>query len=300
MKLVQPIEITDARLLSTNVPEHLYPNYDAGYSYSMGARVHVIGSDIHELYESIVDDNLGNTPGTSPDKWVYVSTTNPRLMFDRSVTTQTLNPDLIDVELQTTGRIRGLALFNVSAREAQVTVTDEIDGEVYDRTVSLVSDSGVSNWYDYFFEPVIRLSDLVLVDLPAYAAPRLRIQLRGGTDEEVACGTVAVGSTTDFGATQYGAEVGIQDFSIKDQDDWGNYSIIQRAYRKRATFTVSIPAVKVDATQQLLASLRSTPVVYIGADSYSSTAIYGFYKDFTIEIAYPLYSICSIEIEGLT
>lgn len=299
MKIVQPITITDAALLSTNVPEVLYPNYDAGLSYSIGDRVHVVSTDSHKVYESLTDANINNNPATSTANWAFVSVTNPYLMFDKSVTSQTEYPDEITVEIQTVGRVLALALLNVSAAQVQVTMTDPVEGIVYDETHSLVSTSGIDSWYDYFFEPVSRLQDLTISTLPSHASPVIRVSLTGN-NETVMCGTLAIGPTTNTGATQHGATVGIQDFSVKQQDDFGNYSIVERAFRKRATFTVIVPAANVDTLHQLLASLRATPVVYIGSDSYASTAIYGFYKDYTIEIAYPLFSICSIEIEGLT
>lgn len=299
MKIVRPITINDAALLSSNVSETLYPPYDAGYIFDLGARVHVIGENLHQVYESLVDDNLGNTPATSPTKWAYVSATNPWLMFDQSVTSQTSNPDSIEVSIQTTGRATCLTLLNVSAAEAHVQMVDAVDGVVYDRVFSLVSNSGITNWYAYFFSPVVRLQDLIVVDMPAYASAIVNVTL-SAPGEEVLCGALLLGPPITAGGTEYGATVGIQDFSIKQQDEWGNYSIVQRAFRKRAAFSVIVEAARVDALEAQLAALRATPVVYIGTDEYASTVIYGFYKDHSIDIAYPTESVLSIEIEGLT
>ncbi len=299
MKIVVPISIDDAALLSTNVSETLYTPYDAGYVFSTGDRVQVVGPDLHQVYESLVDSNVGNTPSTSPTKWIYVSTTNPRLMFDGSVTSQTENADSINVSIQTHGRNPCLTLLNLSAAEARVQMIDDLDGTVYDETHSLVSDSGVDDWYSYFFEPVVRLKDLTVLNMPAYASPIVNITL-SAAGETVKCGAALLGPFSEVGDTQYGATVGIQDFSVKQQDDFGNYSIVERAFRKRAAFTVLIDAVRVDTLQQLLASLRAIPAIYIGSDLYASTAVYGFFKDFTIEIAYPKESLCTIEVEGLT
>lgn len=299
MRIVQPIIIDDAALLSTNVSETLYTPYDAGYSFGLGDRAQVVDVDVHQVYESLQAGNIGHTPATSPTWWIYVSTTNPRLMFDRSVTSQTENADSIDVSIQTHGRNPCLTLLNVSAAEAHVQMVDELDGIVYDQTFSLVSDSGIDDWYSYFYEPVVRLQDLTVLDMPGYASPIVNVTLTE-TDGTVKCGALLLGPPTHIGGTEFGATVGIQDFSIKQQDDFGNYSIVERAFRKRATFTVIIDAVRVDTLQALLASLRATPTLYIGTDSYASTAVYGFFKDFAIEIAYPTESICSLEIEGLT
>jgi hypothetical protein len=57
----------------------------------------------------------------------------------------------------------------------------------------------------------------------------------------------------------------------------------------------------IDDVVTTLAAYRSTPIVWIGADNiYTSLIVYGFYKDFDVDIAYPTVSYCSLTIEGLT
>ena len=41
------------------------------------------------------------------------------------------------------------------------------------------------------------------------------------------------------------------------------------------------------------------PAVYVGADDYDAAIIYGFFKDFSIDITFSNASVCSIELEGL-
>jgi hypothetical protein len=55
----------------------------------------------------------------------------------------------------------------------------------------------------------------------------------------------------------------------------------------------------VAALHSVLSKYRAIPVVYIGSSSYEPSYVFGFYKDFNIEIPHPAYSLCSIEIEGL-
>jgi hypothetical protein len=299
MKVVVPMAISDSTLISTNVPENLYPIWDSGYVYGKGQRVHVIGPNTHQVYESLTEGNTGHTPASTPAHWAYVSPTNPWKMLDRSVTSQTEHPNKIQTEIRTRGRALAIAVLNASAKSVKIEMLDAVDGVVHNQTYSMVSSSGVDDWYDYFFEPVVRLQDLLITDLPSYSSPVLRVTL-DGEDEVVKCGALVVGPISDFGHTQYGVEVGIRDFSRKEQDDFGNYTIIERAFSKRAKYPLLLPKSKVDGAHQMLASLRATPVVYIGTEEYSSTAVYGFYVDFNIEIAYQEYSVCTVEVEGLT
>lgn len=116
----------------------------------------------------------------------------------------------------------------------------------------------------------------------------------------VSCGAVIVGLSREIGGTAFGASLGITDFSIKQADDFGNLTVVERAYSKTGDFTVFVANTFVDTLQDLLARLRATPALYIGSDSFASSAIYGFFKEFSVAIPYPDFSVCTIQIEGLT
>lgn len=299
MKIIRPMTVDDAALIASTVPETDYPHYLGGTTYALGTRVIYVLANVHKVYESLAAANLNHTPPSSPTWWLDIGQTNRWRMFDTSVTSQTSKADHIDVTVQGEGRINALALINISAIGANVIMTDAIDGVVYDQTFSLVSTAGITNWYSYFFEPIVRLTDLVVLDMPPYSSPEVRVYLQE-SGETVAVGVMVLGFQVDVGGTQYGAGVGIQDYSVKTQDTFGNYTILERAFRKRATFTVFVERGKVDQLQKLLAEYRATPMVYIGSELYGATIVYGFYKDFNIAIARATESICTIELEGLT
>lgn len=298
MKLIRPQEIVDTVLTSSNVAENDYVAWSSGTTYALGDHVIVTTPDEHRIYESLQGTNIGHTPSTSPTWWLDTGATNRWRMFDNSVSAQTTNANSIAVVFAVSGRVDSVALLNISAAEVQITMTDSVEGVVYDRTIDLVSDSGVQDWYAYFFEPIVRISDLTVSDLPPYADASVAVTL-SDSGATVACGECVLGLSKEIGDTQYGARVGIQDYSIKTTDDFGNFTILERAYARRADFTVFVAAGFVDALQTLLASLRATPIVYVGSDEYASTIVFGFFKDFSIAIAYPGVSVCNIEIEGL-
>ena len=299
MKIIRPLAITDAILNSSNVAETDYPAYAAGTTYALADRIIVVAANVHQIYESLQAANIGNTPASSPTWWLYVGVTNRWKMFDQSITSQTSNADTIADTFTITGRADSVVLLNVNAASVHITMTDAIDGVVYDGAFSLVADSGIQDWYAYFFEPIVRITDKAVTDMPPYANAVIAITLTdtGGTP---LCGGCVIGQSKDIGGTQYGATVGIQDYSIKQRDVFGNYTILARAFNKRADFTVWVDAAYVDALENLLATYRATPTVYIGSDAYASTIVYGFYKDFSVDISYPTQSVCTIQLEGLT
>ena len=224
-----------------------------------------------------------------------------------SITSQTSNTTSIANVFATTGRIDSVALLNINAASVTITQTDATDGVVYDKTTSLVADSGIQDWFAYLFEPIIRVTDSVATDLLPYANSTISVTLTD-TGNTVLCGGMVLGLSKDISykvnnsptGIAASAKVGIQDYSIKQRDTFGNYTILQRAFNKKADFTVYIENSAVDSVVNLLSDYRATPTVYVGSSSFGSTIIYGFYKDFSVDIAYPTKSVCTISLEGLT
>ena len=158
---------------------------------------------------------------------------------------------------------------------------------------------GLGSAYQYNIGEYLQKDTLAVLDMPSYTNARLIVTLTA-TGKTVLCGELIFGSQLDLGDTQYGARLGIKDYSVKQRDDFGNMTVIERNYSKRATFLVMMDNDYIDYFLSLLASYRATPIVWIGSETYTSTHLLGFYIDFSIEIAYPTMSLCSIEIESLT
>lgn len=241
----------------------------------------------------------GTAPVTNETYWGRVDSTNRWRMHDSSSASQTSNTTSIVNVYAATGYTNAALFGNIDCSSIRVVMTDDIDGDVYDETVSGVSPSGIQDWYAYFTEPIVRKTDILFSDLPLYANTTITVTISGGTGNTVYCGLCYIGNMLNVGGTQYGMTLGIQDYSVKSQDDWGNYSITERAYSRKMNALVRVENDYVGALHSLLSKYRALPVVYIGSDSYEPSYVFGFYKDFNIEIPHPAYSLCSIEIEGL-
>lgn len=170
---------------------------------------------------------------------------------------------------------------------------------IYEQTFNLQSDSGITSWYEYFSEEIVFATDLILTDLPLYMSPTVRVVIDSSSGT-VSCPTMVLGQTKELGAVVYGARAGIQDYSKKSADEFGNYTIVQRAFARRTVLKLVVDNANIDELYQLLASYRTTPVVWVGTDDYACTVVFGFYKDFAVEVAQLQKSYLSLEIEGLT
>lgn len=297
MKIIEPLTVTDAILTASNIVENDHAEYVAGTTYVAGSRVIILST--HKIYESLQAANTGNDPATEPTWWLDVGATNRWQMFDESVGSQSSNADSIELTFAAVGRVNSIALLNIAADSVRITATDAIDGVVYDKTYPLNSVDGIIDWHTYFYNPIIRTTNLAIFDLPLYLGLSIDVTITdtGGT---AACGVCVIGYYTQIGGTQYGASVGIQDYSIKQQDSFGNYTILERAFNNKGSFDVLIDKKMVDRVHQLLAKYRAKPLVYAATDVYNSTTIYGFYRDFSVVISYLNQSLCTLEIEGLT
>lgn len=303
MKFIRPTAITDARLVSSSVPEADHPAWVAATSYTVGQRVIRIAT--HTIYENVIAGVNATLPELAPTRWLAVAPTSRWAMFDQKVGTVTTAANSMTIVLAP-GRINSLALLGLSA--ATVTVALVAGGEtVYSASTNLTSGVNVGDWYQYFYEPVYETSELVitnlidaaLLNLPAYGDGVLTIVITrtGGT---VSLGMLVVGLVTEVGNTQYGASVSIRDFSRKEPDAFGNYQLVERAYSQKLSLDVVVMKVDVDAVVKNVSRFRATNVVWIGSTAYGSLIVYGFIADWTMTIENFSFSQFRAEIEGMT
>jgi hypothetical protein len=305
--LTRPFTIDDAALVVSNVAETDYAAWLVGTTYALGDRVIVIDTDVHNVYESVQAGNTGHDPqddvqgdpNNPPEWWILVSKTNRWKMFDNSNSSQTQNTDSIEVELDITSRPNAVFFGNVEATEIQVIQEDSLGNEVFNQTFSMIENTGSPSYYSWFLSQLRRKVDLFVTGLQPYAGGKVYAVITN-TGSTAKCGTMIVGFAENVGFTQLGASVGISDFSVKRQNDFGDFEILERAFNKKGEFNIFVDNAAIDRLQNNLASVRATAILYVGSTAYASTFIYGFYRDFNIVIQYPEHSLVNIQVEGLT
>ena len=296
MRIVRPTEVTDARLISSSVPENDYPVYLANHPYQEGDRVIVLSN--HTVYEAL-RASTGVDPVDSPLDWLAIGPTNRWAMFDDRVGTSTTAVGSINLTLDL-GIVSGLALLDLKGVLSVRVVMTAPEGTVYDKTINLVDPSPVYDWWTYFFEEITIKKFLLLTDLPTYRVSQVSVTISGDPAQTVSVGSFVAGKLLTFNnSVNYGASVGIQDYSVKGRDEFGNSKIVERAFAKRARWNFDVPNNRITLLQRELSDLRAKPAVYIGYEALEPMVVYGFYKDFDIVISRPTMSECSLDIEGL-
>jgi hypothetical protein len=296
MKVIRPTTMTESMLISSNAVE-AHPEWSISTTYAKGARV-IYGASI---YESLVNSNVGHQPDTSIVQWVRIGPDNTWAMFDPQISTQTTTSTNLTVTVAT-GTIDSVYLGNVVGLSATITVRDGLGGPmIYQQTQSLTGET-VGDWYQYFFfDPLLLRNQAIFQGIPPYAGSHLTIEIEGsGT---VALGMVTFGRVTMIGSTSYGASAGIIDYSRKDTNEFGETTFVQRAFSKRLSANVMVHNSQLNRVQRLLYDLRAVPVVWLGNNDAPEfeepMVVFGFYRDFSTDVAYPTVSFCSLEIEGL-
>jgi len=297
MKIIRPNPITSS-MVTTNVAE-LYANWSSATTYALADRV-VFGDSV---YESVQSSNLNKNPETEPTWWIRIGSTQQMAAFDGQLSDVVTSTNDIEIIVQPNSIIDSISYFGLIGYKATITVKDGGASGVivYEDEVFLDGSESVS-WYQYFFfDPFLSKNQVLFTNIPPIGDPYIVITVEGlsGTRQ---VGEIVMGRLYSLGCAAFGATAGIIDYSRKDTDDFGNTTFVRRAFSKRVECQVIIQNFDLNRVQRVLYDVRATPLTWIVADDprfEEPLVVYGFYRDFVTEIAYPNHSLCNIEIEGL-
>lgn len=305
LKIVEPIAITDSMISLTgttpvtNVPEADYPVWSSTTTYALAARI--INTTTHKIYESLQATNLNRNPLSEPLWWIEVSPTNRWAIFDTSVSTTTNQANNITYKLIPAQIVDTIGVLNLTdATDINITVYSPSAGRVvYTKSIEVGILPLTPSWWDWFFGIRRRKTQDIQIDLPPYGDAVITLEIIGGADLSV--GVLIMGQLKEFGiGISHGAKVGIQDYSRKETNEFGDTVLVRRAFTKRANVDLLLNSTEVDNFQFYLSDIRAKPCLWICSNDYEALTIFGFYKNFDILISYALHSECSLELEGLS
>ncbi len=297
---VRSADVSAGYGMLTTLPETDYAAWNSGTAYGTAGGTRVIIAATHKVYESLPSAlaNTNKPPATEPTYWIEVGSTNRWKAFDTVISTQMTATTSMSFALRDNSIINSIGFVNVSGTSIRVRVEDPSTGLiVYDVTKSLVGTITLPDWYNYFFSVTTPTTQAIFVDLPPIIGGLITVDMLGST---CSIGVCVAGYKISFGyGIQTGAAVGIQDYSKKDRDTFGEVTFTQRSFSKRVSVSMILDTNEIDSTLEALAALRAVPALYIGSTDYQSTIVYWFYRYFNIGINYSSAADCSLEIEGL-
>jgi hypothetical protein len=281
--------------------------------YNTGNRV--ISTADHSIYESLVDSNVRKNPITdsvsSNPSWARVGTTNKWKMFDYKVSSQTIVARNITSVITPGVKISAISLIEVEATQVIVTtenptttrvvdITDEITDLVIKDLAAddiIIDNSLISDLDDML---ISELDETVIGDTAAWNESTVFTITIINSSSPAKCGELIMGVPQDLGFTQYGVDLGILDYSVKETDSFGTPKLIVREFAKKGNFDVLVDQVNLNSVYRKLAKYRATNVLWIGDDNIAPTIIFGWCRKFNIVLPQLNVNICSLEIEGMT
>lgn len=296
MKFLIPVTTTDAVFVSSSASETDYAVWSGATTYGLAGNC----IKAHRKWESVQAGNTNHDPETDDGTWwLDIGPTNRWAMLDQAVGSVTTVASPLSVILAP-GVIDSVAVLDVVAQTVRIKLDDPVAGTVYDTTYTLADRAELLDWYDYFFAELEPQTFLIADDLPPFwASAQLTVTLANSGN--AACGTLAVGRMIECGGTRYGVGVGVIDYSRKETDDFGVTTVVARSYAKRIDCNLIVDNARLDYVARKLAAARSTPCVWVtdSRGTWESLVIYGYYKDWGINISYPDHSEALLTIEGL-
>lgn len=297
MRVIKSIETTDAILTYSNISEDEYPVWVSGTSYVIDD--YVIYN--HRIYQAIVANSSTTPPDLDQVNWLDLGATNRYRMFDNVISSVSSRTGGIEFTLTPSQVVNGIALLNVNATTVRVVMTDPTEGVVYDQTRELRTTNEVTDYFSYFFAPLLSIEDLntaIFLDLPSKPTATITVYVSSGIGL-VEVGEVVYGIQSVIGRCNYGTAIGIKSYSRKDVDEFGKVTVVKRKNSKYAEYDVDIDNVNLASVQRIFADIDSVPCVFIGNPDLEELIVYGFYSDFKATISFPTVSKCTLRVEGL-
>lgn len=271
-------------LESTTVDASAYPEYDTDPAtiYSIGERVVVSTSVPHHEYEAL-QEAQDKPPATYPDYWLDLGVTNQYRLLDDSVSTPSTKLEGFVAVVSVPTRVSHLSVFGASNCES-VRIQQVVGGvEVLDVTYPMRTFSPAGSWSEYLFSPA-EYRESLIVPIPGwYSGNTFTLTFAGSTGMTVGIGQLSIGQYQDIGLTIKPLTVGIKDYSLTNEDEWGVITFTKRAKSQTIEGDAVIEPARQDTVARLMSGLRAQACVWDCNDSgtdLDALRLFGFYREF--------------------
>ena len=284
--------------------QHLRPaTWSSATTYAINDRVYYTASTdmAGRQYKALTAGSaMTPVPGGTTD-WLDLGPINQRAMFDSLISSATIfssgDPATIQVSVTTTEAFDTIALLRMgNVYTANITV---MTGAVEVLNVDFTAAGSTV----YFDDPRRLLN--IIHQHAAEITPTstvITVTLNHLTSAAITCPLLMVGQAFNLGDTESQPTVGIEDYSTKEVDEFGNVFLLPRAFADRASVSLLLDTAKVDAIRRKLAAYRALPVLWDlnnSDTSFESLMIFGYFENFEITLTLPGGSYCKMDVQQL-
>lgn len=315
MKVVVPLPVTNANYIP--YPTDSVYGYNENYDYPAYSNVtaYVAGNRVtyqQNLYLALIGSTGVNPVPEGNSSWIKTGASNAWKPFDGIVsspsvgyTFNTQRTDYMFYSLVGMGRFSTVCVLSTDAAFVQVFFTAP-DGSTTSKTMYAADTTPIIDAWSYCFADLNVRRDFIFDGIDGWgttpSAQCLIVVSNQNTGVPVLVGEIVVGNAYDIGECHAGAKLSLNDFSRKEQNEFGDFVIVKRPFNYAGSFEIEIDADRRNRVQGLVSLLRATPCVWFPSqsDADDGLAIYGFEKSFEINYDTPERAYATLEVEGLT
>jgi len=254
--------------------------------------------NLYYIYKSVIDSN-NNEPSKSL-AWQEIAPQNAYKAIDTylntKITQDSTNNLIMFFEAQA---FDSISLLLCNATKVEIRLIDSDGNVIYKDSKDLIS--GVTDWGDYFSADLQYYANAFFnfgIQFHRY----VKVIVSTAKDQTIEVGKVIIGHRYYLGELTYGASGSIDDYSKKKTDkNTGLTYLEQGRYAKEVSGRISLKTENVDKVFGILTAKRAVPTLYLSGaeDKFNRLNVYGFYKDFKINLTNCVLSDLQIRIQGL-
>lgn len=306
MRVLPPIKITDAMLVSTTVvTEDPSPVWTAGTPWLKDALCHRV--ETRTVYRRITAGTTPTEPENDPAIWKALRPTNKRAMFDSLRSTQTsVAGGPLTVVIQPGQRVDSIGLLGLVGLSAKIQIHRGAT-LIKEYPYSLIQRNSRS-WYEYFAGPIGQRSSVVNWSLPPFKDAKITVTIEP-VSGVAACGTLALGMNVPVGEAEWGLENDAINFSRIEREFDGtltpDVTLIQRRSVPKANLRVRVDAANVPRLIKLRDQLNAVPAIWAGMAKFPESPyaeaflLNGIYRRFPVKPTNKKYAWTDLELEEI-
>jgi len=300
LRVIAPITVTDAMMISTNVAEDDEDEWDVSTTYAEGDRVILAAQNT--VYQSVIGSNVGNSPAaTGSTSWVEVMKTRTWRPFDQSLSDPVTNSGTIQYLIEPDTLVRAVGLVGADALYATAKIKTSGGSTLAEQTIYLADYSEMVDALSMVtIEPGYR-EKVIFDEVICTSGNRVEITIGDGSGNPVVS-EITMGDVVTVAQPLSGAEIGIDDYSDFTEDAWGGVTITEKGYRDFTDLPLYVQSGDVARIRRKLAGLRAKFALYYittGTEDFGTT-VYGRYDKLSTIVNGPQHSEMSLRILGVT
>lgn len=285
MKAFIPIDITDARFISSTLAEPAAdePTWNSGTTYAEFNLVSIVSANTHDVYESLQAANLNKPPATSLTWWKLKKKTNRFRMFDWNQGAASVGASPMTAAIRPGKRVSAVMLEGLIAATALISVQDGVGGAVVYSITKDLLERHVTTPFEYCFSPFIYSKTFSTFDIPPVLDPVITMTLThaSGTCE---IGRFAAGLAYFLGTETWGSEIDSENYSTITWDAFGKATLVSIPSIPTMRMTIDADPALINRIQEFRELANGKAAVWSAmhtlSDYEQSHVLFGVYQRF--------------------